>query len=139
MTIGETDFSRLMQSLEPKLEPEVWVYATLGEASGFVGLSPIMMFTEAEGVTGIIPRAKAQAAGIEYTFACRRIILQVHSSLEAVGLIATIAEALESSEIPANVVSAYYHDHLFIPEDDAERAEELLKSLAALYANPDAD
>jgi hypothetical protein len=39
----------------------------------------------------------------------------VHSSLEAVGLIATISAALAREGVSANVVSGFFHDHVFVP------------------------
>jgi hypothetical protein len=40
--------------------------------------------------------------------------LTVHSSLEAVGLTAAVARKLALHGISANVVAAYYHDHIFV-------------------------
>jgi hypothetical protein len=50
------------------------------------------------------------------------ITLNVHSSLEAIGLTAAVAGRLALHGISANVVAAYYHDHIFVPTADAERA-----------------
>jgi hypothetical protein len=59
------------------------------------------------------------------------ITLTVHSSLSAVGLLATIAQALAAQNISVNVVSAYFHDHLFVPQAQAEAAIACLQQLAA--------
>ncbi|HUI76634.1 MAG TPA: ACT domain-containing protein [Bryobacteraceae bacterium] len=48
---------------------------------------------------------------------------------DAVGLLARITAQLAEHGISVNAVSAYYHDHLFIPEDRAEEAVGLLKEL----------
>jgi hypothetical protein len=61
----------------------------------------------------------------------RQITLKVHSSLEAVGLTAAFSRALTEAGISANVVAAYYHDHIFVPATDAERAIEALRQLSA--------
>jgi hypothetical protein len=58
-----------------------------------------------------------------------RISLEVHSSLNAVGLTAALSKALAEADISANIVAALRHDHLFIPWD---RREEALASLKAL-------
>jgi hypothetical protein len=58
--------------------------------------------------------------------------LQVHSSLEAVGLTAIISGKLASYDISANVIAGFYHDHVFVPEQDAEQALELLNNLSKL-------
>jgi hypothetical protein len=48
--------------------------------------------------------------------------LTVHSSLEAVGFLAAITARLAETGISVNVVSAFYHDHLFVPHDRADEA-----------------
>jgi hypothetical protein len=55
--------------------------------------------------------------------------LTVHSSLEAVGLTAAVSRALTDANISCNVVAAYYHDHIFVPVQDAKRAMETLVKL----------
>ncbi|HSB56133.1 MAG TPA: ACT domain-containing protein, partial [Gemmatimonadales bacterium] len=67
----------------------------------------------------------------------RRIVLTVHSDLEAVGFMAEISAALARVGSPCNVVSAVFHDHLFVTE---ERAEAAMAALVRLQqpAGPDA-
>lgn len=60
----------------------------------------------------------------------RLITLSVHSALEAVGLTAAVSGALTQAGISANVVAAYYHDHIFVPAADAKRAVEVLQTLS---------
>ena len=50
------------------------------------------------------------------------ITLNVHSSLDAIGLTAAVSTKLTQSNISANVVAANYHDHVFIASKDAEKA-----------------
>jgi len=65
---------------------------------------------------------------IEKTFLSvfRMIALSVRSSLDAVGFLAAISQKLAEHEISVNAISAYYHDHLFVPTAQAERVMELL-------------
>lgn len=58
--------------------------------------------------------------------------MQVHSSLEAVGFIAAIANKLAENGISVNVVSAYYHDHLFVSSEKAEQVMQLLAEMSRL-------
>ncbi len=128
---GETDLDRLVSSMAPKLTEPLYVFCTLQEAryGDYRELEPIASFGEEEGLTLIIEKAAAERAGLAFDGLFRRITLQVHSSLEAVGLTATVSAALTEVGISANVVAAYYHDHLFVP---AERAEEALAVLSGL-------
>ncbi len=120
---GETNLEALLAALQPALDPAEYVFATGAEAAG----EPIGVFREAEGVTLILRREEAERLEIPWTYRCRRITLRVHSSLQAVGLLARVTAALAARGISVNAVSAYYHDHLFVP---AERAEEALAVLA---------
>jgi uncharacterized protein len=58
------------------------------------------------------------------------ITLTIHSSLEAVGLTAAVSQELTNAGISCNVVAAYYHDHLFVAIEDAERAIEVLTAMS---------
>ena len=70
------------------------------------------------------------ASRLEYeqVFCC--ITLQVHSSLEAVGLTAVFSTRLAERGISANVVAGYYHDHIFVQSDYAETALDALRKLS---------
>ena len=54
----------------------------------------------------------------------------MHSSLQAVGLTAAVADALADAGIACNAVAAYYHDHLFVPLDRADEASDILRRLS---------
>ena len=127
---GQTDLQRILGALEPTLRPETFVFASVKTAFDASDLKPLMRFREAEGDTLILSQAAAVEAGLDYTFACRQITLQVHSSLEAVGLMAAVAGALKDAGIPANVVAGFYHDHIFVPAGCAEQALECLNALS---------
>ena len=53
----------------------------------------------------------------------------VHSSLEAVGLTAAFALALAQQNISCNVIAGYYHDHIFVSDDDVQQALVILNNL----------
>ena len=58
------------------------------------------------------------------------ITLTVHSSLEAIGFLAAITGRLAEAGISVNAVSAFYHDHLFVPEHRAEEALHHLQNVS---------
>jgi hypothetical protein len=43
---------------------------------------------------------------------------------------AAMSAALTAEGVSANVVAAYYHDHIFVPAADADKAMAALASLA---------
>lgn len=126
---GEHDLETLIKSMQPKLQPDTYVFATVPASFDASHLSPRMMFQEAEGKTLILAKSDADAASIAYEFPCRMITLNVHSALDAVGFLAKITSKLASLGMGVNPVSGFYHDHLFIPED---RAEDAMRTLVAM-------
>ncbi|TGQ07721.1 MULTISPECIES: ACT domain-containing protein [unclassified Mesorhizobium] len=129
---GETDLRKLLASMTPRLYPEVHVFATLPpDAILPEGVEPVMRFVEREGTTLILTESQAKAAGVAGTFLCRMITLDIHSSLEAVGFLAAITTRLAAAGMGINPVSAFYHDHLFVPAERAEEAMAILRQLAA--------
>lgn len=129
---GETHLKKLLQSMTPELQPGDYVFCTLPEGTynDLNRLQPLGGFQEKEGLTVIIERNKAEQAGLSFSGIFRCLTLQIHSSLEAVGLTAAVASALAEHHISANVIAAYYHDHIFVPLDRAEDALDILKTLA---------
>lgn len=128
---GITDLPTLLSKLSPSLADEEYVF--LNRNSSNLGawevLTPFAVIVEEEGLTWIVPREQAEAEGEAYDGLFRRITLQIHSSLTAVGLTATVAQALYQCDISVNIVAAFYHDHLLVP---AARAEEALRVIEAL-------
>jgi len=128
---GETDLQRLLASMTPQLLPGIYVFATVAPGIAMPdGLDPVMSFREREGLTLIVTEDEAKSADLAGTFRCRMITLAIHSSLEAVGFLAAITTRLAAAGMGVNPVSAFYHDHLFVPAERAEEALAILKRLA---------
>lgn len=128
--IGEANLGILLASMTPRLGPDVFVFVTIpGDALIPSGSRPMMTFREPEGTTLIITEDQARTLGLSATFRCRKITLDIHSSLEAVGFIAAIAAQLAAAGMGVNPVSAYFHDHLFVPAARAEEALEILRRM----------
>ena len=126
---GETDLLKLVKDMKPELNHGEYVYCLAASKADAFMLDPLCYFLEKEGVTVILPREKADALDIPYSTICAWITLTVHSSLEAIGLTAEVSKALTEAKISCNVVAAFYHDHIFIPMKDAERALGALQKL----------
>ncbi len=122
VTAGETDLQRLLAGLAPELADQPRTIRSLANNVP-APADAIMIFRENEGTTVIVPISMVSITEIEHAEPLwAQITLRIHSSLEAVGMMAAIATALTARNIPCNAVSAYYHDHLFVPwarRDDA--------------------
>ena len=75
-------------------------------------------------------RKVADKFKLDYSFIASWITLTVHSSLDAVGLTAAFSKALSDEGISCNVVAAFYHDHIFVDRNDAEKALQILNKLS---------
>ena len=128
---GELDLSKLLASMTPNLAAEQFVFISIERARrADLKVTPLCEFQEAEGVTLVITREAAERMELEYSFPCRLITLKVHSDLSAVGFLAVITSNLAKAGISVNAVSAFYHDHLFVPWERADDAMAILENLA---------
>ena len=126
---AERDLAVLLASMEPERQPGSFVFTTGADVPA--GARAVVVVRETEGVTAVLERAQADELGLAYDFVAAMISLRVHSALEAVGLTAAIATELADHGISCNVVAGYFHDHLFVPEAEADRAVGLLRGLAS--------
>ncbi len=127
---GLTDLDEMIASLSPVLRDGEYVFVSLTAADA-AALPAEATIREEEGVTVVLRREDADAAGLGYDFIARWITLTVNSSLAAVGLTAAFATALGDEGISCNVLAAVHHDHILVPVEDAERALDALRALAS--------
>ena len=125
---GIKDLELLLRQLEPELDPMKYVF--LHGAYDFADSRVFAVIQEAEGKTSIVKVEDDLLLAREHTL-FSRITLQIHSSLEAVGLTAAVSTALAKEGISCNIVAGFFHDHLFVPHDFADRAMKALGRLAS--------
>lgn len=121
---GDHDLNRILANLDASLETGEFVFCSVPEASyGDVAmLTPICGFLEKEGFAIIVDVKIAKENGLSFDGVFRKITLNIHTSLNAVGVTAAVARCLTQQNIPANMVAAYYHDHVFVPSGQANQA-----------------
>lgn len=125
---GERDLQNLLASMSPKLLDEEYVFCTFQNSryGDHLELEPVAAISESEGLTLVIPKRKAEEKGYSVDSTFKKITLSVHSSLDAVGLTAAFSRKLTEHGISANVIAGYYHDHIFVQSEIAERAMKAL-------------
>lgn len=128
--IGESNLAILLKDMQPVLHKGQYVFCAVSEGIDLDFTKIQLFFKEKEGVTLIVEKAYADAQGFQYPSVCAWISLLIHSSLDAVGLTAAFSKALAHENIPCNVVAGFYHDHIFVPYDLAEKAIKALKKLS---------
>ena len=125
---GLTDLRALLAALDPELDPvpKRFLHASHEKARARMA-DALMMFREAEGTTLIVDVDEDNLGNERMLWA--QITLRVQSSLTAVGMMAAVSAALAKRGIPCNPVSAFLHDHIFVPW---ERRDDALDALSHL-------
>lgn len=126
---GETDLARMLAGLRVRRRPGEFVFVSVtGKAAA--GVAVEASIREAEGLTIVLSRDDADAAGLDYDFVAAWLSLEVHSALAAIGLTAALSTALADAGISCNVLAGYFHDHILVPVEDAAKAIAVLEALA---------
>jgi hypothetical protein len=129
---GEFKLKALLRDMKPAMQEGIFVFCTIAKDERIpASITPLLTFREPEGTTVVIGREEAESTGLPYQFASRLITLSIHSSLDAVGFLAAITARLAEAGISVNAVSAFYHDHLFVPDHRADEALCLLQNISA--------
>ncbi|MFA9491554.1 MAG: ACT domain-containing protein [Anaerolineales bacterium] len=129
----ESDLKALLAKMDPILQEDEYVFCSVSsDKFSKMRSPPIGSFHEAEGITIILKKDTAEQEELDYDFPSRMVTFNVHSSLNAVGFLAAITEKLAAHGISVNAISAYYHDHIFVP---TERTEEVMRLLSELANN----
>ena len=115
--------------MQPTCNPGEFVFVTVENTDSIPRTDTLMEFKEAEGITIVLKREKADELNLSYSFIASWITLKVQSSLEAVGLTAAFAAELTKHKISCNAVAAYHHDHIFVAKQDEDKAMRVLRDL----------
>jgi len=123
----------MIANMTPVLQPGTFVFCSmlLNDDARAAATLARATFVEDEGLSLILPKAEADRLGLSYDVPMKQITLMVFSSVSGVGLTAAVATELAKKKIPANVVAASNHDHIFVPSKQADEAVELLRALQA--------
>jgi hypothetical protein len=106
------DLDQILAQMRPRVNPGRYVFVSITGAIP-TGVSPVMSFHEDEGLTLIVTRDQADAAGLGYDL-----------------VTAAVSAALAAADISCNVVAATHHDHLFVPAESADAALSILERLS---------
>ena len=132
---GIVELNELLKTMTPEIQGGEYVFCTVeGNHSDYAHLNPLGLFMEPEGLTLIVSVEAADTSQLVYERTYKQITLTVHSSLDAVGLTAAVAGKLSSCNISANIVAAYYHDHIFVRSEKADEALLALQELSSTGA-----
>jgi hypothetical protein len=129
MSEAISNLAALLSSMDPVLHPGTFAYCVVPHNTDTSALSPMATITEVEGLTLVLPEEQAVKAGFSVLFRAAWITLAVHSDLQAIGLTAAFSGALAQAGISCNVVAGAFHDHIFVPVEQAQQALGALRAL----------
>jgi len=128
---GSRDLKFLVKNMKPIHVKGEFVFATVSEETlETLGTIPRLVFREEEAITVVVIKEEAEKHTLNFESVWGLITLSIHSDLAAVGFLAAMTNVLALAGISTNVVSAYYHDHIFVPIARVSDAISLLKELS---------
>jgi uncharacterized protein len=126
---GLTDLQQTLQSLKVICDDVEYSFASVEDESIIDRNTVLATFHENGRLATIAPKAYLDSLGIENEGPYAKLTIDVHTSLELVGLTAVMATALAKQGISANVVAAFYHDHVFVQYALRDKAIGILEDL----------
>jgi uncharacterized protein len=126
---GLTDLKDTLASMRVSCDEIEYGFASIPDDSGISRDKVLATFLEDARLAVIAPKEYLDYKKIKNEGPYAKLTIDVHTSLELVGLTAVIATKLADNGISANVVAAFYHDHVFVQYDLRQKAIELLESL----------
>lgn len=124
---GLTNLHEILGALRPSVRTGRFVVVSSPTPPTW---TPRRASSRRRSTTLILTQDAADAAGLPYDAVFGWITLQVHSSLESVGITSAVSTALARVGISCNVLAGFYHDHLLVPVDDVDEAVDVLGGLS---------
>jgi len=126
---GNTNLQEVLSSMLISCDDVEYGFATVPSGTQIDVDDVAGTFAESEGLTIIAGRQYLEDKKLPFEGPFAKLSIEVHTSLELVGLTAVLATKLAEQGISANVVAAYFHDHVFVQYDERSNAVEALDSL----------
>lgn len=126
---GLTDLKQALQSLKVQCDGVQYGFASIADESQIARNKVLATFHENGRVAVIAPKEYLDTVAIDNEGPYAKLTIDVYTSLELVGLTAVIATKLAQNGISANVVAAFYHDHVFVQYGLRNKAIGFLESL----------
>ena len=126
---GIADLKETLSSIKVSCDGIEYGFASI-ENNADIDRNKVLATFQENGRVALIASAEyLSAQKIEQEGPYAKLTIDIHTSLELVGLTAVLATKLADNGISANVVAAFYHDHVFVPYERKDEAVRLIESL----------
>ncbi len=125
---GQTNLSEVLKSLQVSCDHVEYGFASVKDKQ----INPqevLGTFKETEGLTIIAAKNYFAEKNIPHEGPYAKLTIEIHTSLELVGLTAVLSKKLAKEKISANVIAGYFHDHIFVQYDLRQSAIDALSNL----------
>jgi uncharacterized protein len=126
---GVTDLDETLKSIKVICDNVKYGFASVVDERGIDRDKVLATFHEDGRLAVIAAEHYLKEHGIEQEGPYAKLTIDVHTSLELVGLTAVMATKLAEHGISANVVAAFYHDHVFVSYVRRDKATKVLEEL----------
>ena len=126
---GITDLQETLNSIKVSCDDIQYGFSSIEDENLIERDKVLATFHENDRLAIIAPVEYLIFKGVEHEGPYAKLTIDVHTSLELVGLTAVMATALAKEGISANVVAAFYHDHVFVQYQFKDKARQILENL----------
>mgnify|MGYP001570329292 FL=1 len=126
---GQTNLSEVLKSMQVSCDNIEYGFASVKDKQVNFDEQVLGTFKENEGLTVIAQKEYLETNNIQYEGPYAKLTIEIHTSLELVGLTAVLAKKLAENQISANVVAGYFHDHIFVQYAVRQKAIEAINNL----------
>lgn len=109
---GNTNLQEVLSSIKVSCDDVEYGFATVSAGTKISIEEVIGTFAESEGLTVIASKEYLADKKLPFEGPFAKLSIEVYTSLELIGLTAVLATRLAEQGISANVVAAYFHDHV---------------------------
>lgn len=111
---GKLNLDEVLKTLNVSCDDIEYGFANVKDGTFIPTKEIIGTFQETEALTLIATKNYFEQQNIKYDGSYAKLTIDVHTSLDLVGLTAILSSKLAENGISANVVAAYFHDHIFV-------------------------
>lgn len=129
------DLKSTLDNLNVHCDNIEYAFSTIKDDAELEKEDVLGTFKEKEGLSVIAKKRYLESNKLPYHGVFAKLNIGISTSLELVGLTAVLSNLLAQENIPTNVVSAYYHDHIFVPYALKDKAINTLGQLRTKHGN----